>query len=179
MMNSTPNKQSGVTLVVSLIILVSLTILGVTSMLSSRTEVSMAGNMRKAGIAFNAAEVGLRAGEAYVNASTTTTIYADTTELGLYNEDEPSPPYGDITVWADSREATTNLPIPGVVAAQPKFIIHYLGERSQNEVAAVNIGGYGSGQPGMTVANFKITARGVGQSINEVRYVQSHMGHEY
>jgi len=145
-------------------------------MLNTRTEISMAGNMRKAGIAFNAAEAGLRAGEAYVNASTSTTIYADPSYIGLYNKDEPSPPYATAATWLDSIQALTNLP---GVEEQPKFIIHYLGERSQNVVAAVNIGGYGSGQPGMTVANFKVTARGVGQSANEVRYVQSHIGHEY
>ena len=164
-------------LIVSLIILTVLTILGVTSMMSSRTEISMAGNLRKAGIAFNAAEAGLRAGEKFVNDSTSTTIYGDVTEPGLYDLADDSPPYGLAATWVDSRLATSsNLPD---VAEQPRFIIHYLGERSQNVVAAVNIGGYGSGQPGLTVANFKITARGVGLTTNEVRYVQSHMGHEY
>lgn len=175
MKTSNLKAQTGVTLVVSLIILVSLTILGVTSMMSSRTEVSMAGNLRKAGIAFNAAEAGLRAGEAFINNSTSTTIYADPS-IGLYNRTDPSPSYGVSTTWDAYQLAGTSLPD---VAEQPKFIIHFLGDRSQNEVAAVNIGGYGSGQPGMTVSNFKVTARGVGQSVNEVRYVQSHLGHEY
>lgn len=175
MKTSNFKSQAGVTLVVSLVILVSLTILGVTSMMSSRTEVSMAGNLRKAGIAFNAAEAGLRAGEAFVNSSTSTTIYADPAN-GLYDQTDPSPSYGVSATWTASQLAGTSLPD---VAAQPSFIIHFLGDRSQNEVAAVNIGGYGSGQPGITVSNFKITARGVGQSTNEVRYVQSHLGHEY
>ncbi len=160
---------------VSLLILISLTILGVTSMQSTLTEVSMAGNLRRAGTAFNAAEAGLRAGERFVNNSTTTDIYVDPAN-GLYDESDVSPSYGVAASWVASQTATTSLPD---VAAQPQFIIHYLGDRSQNEVAAVNIGGYGSGQPGITVSNFKITARGVGQTINEVRYVQSHLGHEY
>jgi len=171
-------RQAGMTLVVSLIILIAMTILGVTSMMSSRTEISMAGNLRKAGIAFNAAEAGLRAGEKFVNESTSTDIYADPAN-GLYDESDVSPPFGDPATWVASQVATTSLPVPDQVAEQPRFIIHFLGERSQNEVAAVNIGGYGSGQPGLTVSNFKITARGVGQTVNETRMVQSHMGHEY
>jgi type IV pilus assembly protein PilX len=175
MKQSNLQTQRGMTLIVSLVILISLTILGVTSMMSSRTEVSMAGNLRKAGIAFNAAEAGLRAGERFVNNSTTTTIYNDPT-IGLYDELDNDPHYGISATWVASQVATTSLPD---VAQQPRFIIHYLGDRSQNVVAAVNIGGYGNSQPGLTVSNFRITARGVGQSINEVRYVQSYLGHEY
>lgn len=175
MKHSNHRNQAGMTLVVSLVILVALTVLGVTSMQSTRTEISMAGNLRKAGIAFNAAEAGLRAGERFVNESISTTIYNDPT-TGLYDETDVDPHYGTAATWVDSREATTGITY---LAEEPRYIIHYLGERSQNEVAAVNIGGYGSGQPGMTVANFRITARGVGQSINEVRYVQSYLGHEY
>jgi type IV pilus assembly protein PilX len=179
MKQSNYQSQGGMALIVSLIILMVLTILGVTSMMSSRTEVSMAGNLRRAGTAFNAAEAGLRAGEKYVNDSTSTNIYADTSILGLYDQAEPSPSYGTAATWADSQVATTSLPVPDYVAEQPRFIIHFLGDRSQNVVAAVNVGGYGSGQPGLTVSNFKITARGIGLTTNEVRYVQSHMGHEY
>ena len=175
MKQSNLQTQAGVTLVVSLIILVSLTLLGITSMLNSRTEISMAGNLRKAGIAFNAAEAGLRAGEKFVNSSTTTTIYVSP-GTGLYAETDTSPPYGVAATWNASQSATTSLPD---VAEQPKFIIHFLGDRSQNEVGSINLGGYGSAQPGLTVSNFKITARGVGQTINEVRFVQSHFGHEY
>ena len=170
--------QTGMTLVISLIILISMTILGVTSMMSTRTEISMAGNLRKANRAFNAAEAGLRAGEKFVNESTTTTIYADPT-IGLFAEADNDPYYGASATWVASQAAVTSLPIPDYVAAQPRFIIKYLGDRSQNEVAKVNIGGYGTSQPGITVSNFRVTARGIGLSTNEVRYVQSYMGHEY
>ena len=53
------------------------------------------------------------------------------------------------------------------------------GDRSQNDAAALNIGGYGSGQPGMTVSNFRITSKGVGQNDSSVRYLQSYYGKEY
>ena len=169
------SRQSGMTLIVSLIILISLTMLGVTSMQSTRTEIAMAGNLRESGITFNATEAGLRAAEDFVNNTVTTTVYVDPT-IGLYSELDNDPSYNVSATWDASQTASTNLLD---VIEQPRFIIHYLGDRSQNEVAAVNIGGYGGGQPGLTVSNFRITARGAGQSGNTYRYAQSYFGREY
>jgi len=168
-------RQSGMTLVVSLVILIALTVLGVTSMQSTRTEIAMAGNLRESGITFNAAEVGLRAAEDFVNNTISLSMFNDPA-IGLYPELTPDPPYSVAATWDASQTASTTLPH---VKEQPRFIIHYLGDRSQNEVGSVNIGGYGSGQPGITVSNFRITARGTGQSGNTYRYVQSYFGHEY
>jgi len=169
------NKQAGVTLVISLVILVTMTLLGVTSIQSTRTEVAMAGNLREAGLTFNAAEAGLRFGESFVENSVTTTVYADPT-IGLYAEADQDPDYADYTIWAASQDAAFSL---AYVAEDPKFIIRYLGDRSQNAVAKVNIGGYGTAQPGITVSNFRITARGTGQSGNARRFVQSYYGKEF
>jgi type IV pilus assembly protein PilX len=169
------HRQAGVTLVVSLIILVTLTILGVTSMQATRTEISMAGNLREAGLTFNAAEAGLRAAEAFVDTSASKAIYIDPT-IGLYDDSDNDPDYSDTVTWNTSHPTTIGL---AYVYQQPRFIVKYLGDRSQNEVAAVNIGGYGSGQPGITVSNFRITAQGTGQSGNARRYVQSYFGKEY
>lgn len=52
-------KQSGAALVISLIILSIVTILGVSSMQSSSTELKMAASLRDRGIAFEAAEAAL------------------------------------------------------------------------------------------------------------------------
>jgi len=169
------NRQAGVTLVVSLVILIAMTLLGVTSIQSTRTEVAMAGNLREAGLTFNAAEAGLRFGESFVEDSISKTVYADPT-IGLYAEADEDPDYADYTIWAASQDAAFSL---AYVAEDPNFIIRYLGDRSQNEVAAVNIGGYGTAQPGITVSNFRVTARGTGQSGNARRYVQSYYGKEF
>lgn len=175
MKNQTLNRQAGVVLVVSLLILITLTVLGLATMQASRTEISMAGNQRESGITFNAAEAGLRSGEAYIAASTTKTIYSDPT-LGLYNRLDTDPDYRDVSSWNASQTAAINLPD---VAEQPKYIIKYLGDRSQNEVAAVNVGGYGSSQPGRTVSNFRVTSRAVGQTGRATRQLQSYYGKEF
>lgn len=175
MNNRKIKQQSGMTLVVSLIILVALTIIGVTSMQATRTEISMAGNQREAGMTFNAAEAGLRDAEAYIDTSISKAAFSDPTS-GLFDKTDEDPDYMDYTVWTAAQVAPTTL---YNVAEQPRFIIKYLGDRSQNEVAAVNIGGYGSSQPGMTVSNFRVTARGAGQTGNTYRIVQSYYGKEY
>jgi type IV pilus assembly protein PilX len=167
--------QSGVTLVFSLVILVTLTILGVTSFQNTRTEISMAGNLRESVLTFNAAEAGLRVAEKFIDNSISATVYANTDE-GLYDDSDLDPDYVDTATWTDLPFATTTL---AHVLEQPKYIIKYLGDRSQNAVAKVNIGGYGNSQPGITVSNFRVTARGTGQSGNARRYVQSYFGKEF
>lgn len=169
------NRQAGVTLVVSLVLLIAMTLLGVTSIQTTRTEIAMAGNLREAGLTFNAAEAGLRFGESFVEDSISKTVYTDAT-IGLYAEADEDPDYTDYTIWADSQDAAFSL---AYVAEDPKFIIRYLGDRSQNEFAKINIAGYGSAQLGITVSNFRITARGTGQSGNVRRFVQSYYGKEF
>jgi type IV pilus assembly protein PilX len=175
MNQSSYRNQSGVTLVVSLVILVSLTVLGVTSMQATRTEISMAGNQRESGLTFNAAEAGLREAESFINTSTSKGIYSDPTN-GLYDKADEDPDYGDKAVWDAAPVSTASL---AYAYEQPRYLIKYLGDRSQNEVAAVNIGGYGSSQPGITVSNFRVTARGTGQTGNANRYVQSYFGKKF
>ena len=177
MNKSNLQTQAGVTLIFSLVILVTLTLIGVTSIQSTRTEISMAGNLRESDLTFNAAEAGLRTAETFVQTSISKTIY-NSPGTGLYDDSMEDPDYSQIATWTASQDAGATVTLPDV-KAQPRFIIKYLGDRSQNEVASVNIGGYGSGQPGNTVSNFRITAMGVGQSGNSRRYVQSYFGKEF
>ena len=57
-----------------------------------------------------------------------------------------------------------------------RYMIEYLGDRSQNPLAAINIGGYGTQQTGDTVSIYRSTARGAGLTGNSFRYVQSYFG---
>ena len=168
-------QQQGFTLIMSLVILVILTVLSLSSMQSTRLETAMAGNMRESDLAFQAAEMGLDYGENYVE--TVTTSKTDFNDLnGLYSEATIDPDYFDEASWSISQSASVSL---SQLYVQPQFIIKYLGDRSQNEVAKVNIGGYGSSQPGITVSNFRITSRGVGQTNSAPRLVQSYYGKEF
>ncbi|MCP3672107.1 MAG: pilus assembly protein [Gammaproteobacteria bacterium] len=168
-------KQQGMILVVSLLILIALTLLGLTSMQATRTEISMAGNLSESGLTFNAAEVGLNSGETFTDDSISKTVFSDP-DQGLYDETDDDPDYYEEAVWEDSQTASITLPH---VEEQPRFIVRFLGDRAQNEAALVNIGGYGSVNPGMIVSNFRITSRGTGQTGNSHRLIQSYFGKEY
>ncbi len=173
-----PNKQHGVALVVSLIILVSLTMLGLTAIQRTTTDLSMAGNLRETGLMFQSAEVGLIAAEGYIGGSTTNADYNDINS-GLYTVDASNaaysgPNYFNGTTWTTSSQtAATTLN----AFEQPRYMIEYLGDRLENPLAAVNVGGgYGAQQTGDIVSIYRSTARGAGLTGNSFRFVQSYLG---
>lgn len=172
------NKQKGFTLIMSLIILTILTILGLSSTQSTRTEVAMAGNMRESDVSFQAAEAGLIASEAFIEQQTSSTAFNDTNGLIAENTDEPD--YFADSSWDTVQTATISFHQTIDVHASPKFMLKHLGDRSQNEVARVNIGGgYGKQPPGKIVSTFRATSRGYGQTDRATRMIQSYYGKEF
>ena len=107
-------KQQGIALVISLIILVSLTMLGLTSIQRTTVDLAMAGNQRETGLMFQAAEVGLIAAEDSIDASNSNVDFDDPGN-GLYEvlADDPayfSPDYFDEVLWgSSSTEAGTDM----------------------------------------------------------------------
>ena len=169
-------KQAGFTLVMSMILLIILTMLGLTSIQSTRTEIAMAGNMRESDMAFQIAEMGLSSAEIYIeDAASKLDFNTDTPGLFAITDDDPD--YFLNTTWDASQTADAAV-LPHALS-KPKFVIKYLGDRSQNEVAAVNVGGYGTAQPGITVSNFRATAMGGGQTDSATRMIQSYYGKEF
>ncbi len=168
-------QQQGMTLVVSLIILISLTIIGLTSMQSTNTEISMAGNLRESALTFQAAEVGLADGEGFTEDSISKNVFTDP-DNGLLDTTDADPDYFADATWNASQTGST---VVSHTAQRPTFIVRYLGDRAQNPAALINIGGYGSGQPGMIVSNFRVTSRGEGQTGSFYRYLQSYYGKEF
>lgn len=177
-----PNKQQGVTLVFSLVILVTLTLLGISSIQSTRTELAMAGNQRESSLMFQTAEMGLKSAEAFISQSTSNGDF-NSAALGLTTITDlnsrtlgfSTPNYFAGTTWAatSSQAAGTGT----YSKTQPRFIIEYLGDRLQNPLAEINTGaGYGGPQTGDVVSIYRSTSRGVGLTGNSFRYVQSYYG---
>jgi type IV pilus assembly protein PilX len=182
MMNiSSTRSQQGVALVVSLIILVSLTMLGLTSIQRTTSDLAMAGNQRETGLMFQSAEVGLVNAENFIGASTTNADFANSPAnkaLGLYTVMATdttyfSPDYFDSATW-DNESTTAGTSLDAY--EQPRYMIEYLGDRSQNPLAAINIGSYGTQQTGDTVSIYRSTSRGAGLTGNSFRYVQAYLG---
>jgi len=172
-----PQKQQGVTLIMSLVILITLTMLGLSSIQRTTSELAMAGNQRESSLMFQAAEVGLKSAETFIRTSTTNADFTNAS-LGLYSVNAADttfsgPQYLNDPAWAtNSTVLTTSLD----VSEQPRYMVEYLGNRYQNVAAIVNIGGYGNQQTGDIVSIYRSTSRGVGQSGNSRRYLQSYFG---
>ncbi len=180
------NRQQGVALVVSLVILVSLTLLGITAIQRTTTDLAMAGNQRETGLMFQAAEAGLVAAEVYIDASTTNNDFTDSS-AGLHTVDADdttyfSPNYFEDDTWTNSAtKANTSLVSTFGVKEEPRYIIEYLGDRYQDPHSASlssSFSGYGGPSSGMIVSIYRATARGVGLTGNSYRYVQSYKGKE-
>ena len=170
------NQQQGAALIVSLVILVAMTMLGITSMRGSSTEIAMAGNLREAGLTFQAAEAGLRSAETIVETSASSAMF-DGGSLSLLGEFDNDPDYLDKSTWEGATEL--NLSLAGI-SNNPRYIIKFLGTWAQNPLALVNIGqGYGGQPPGRITSNYRVTTRGEGQTGRTFRTVQSYYGVEY
>jgi len=168
--------QNGAVLIVSMVILVALTMLGVTSMKSSLTELTMAGNIRESGLTFQAAESGLGFAEEIIEKTTSIPTKFNDSD-GFLSEGALDPDYLKDSTWASAPTATVTL---SNIKSKPKFIAHYIGERSTNaDVDSIKLGdGYAGDKSGVTIDNFRVTARGTGQTDGSSRVLQSYYAKE-
>lgn len=186
MMINHRQKQQGVALVISLIILVSLTMLGLTSIQRTTTDLAMAGNQREITLMFQAAEVGLVSAENRIASSNSNGDFDDENN-GFFTvrANDPAytgPNYYDANKWENETQTARNKADTANTTLdafeQPRYMVEYLGDRLQNALAAVNIGGYGTQQTGEIVSIYRSTARGAGLTGLSFRYVQSYFGKE-
>ena len=186
-MNTKANmvRNRGSALVISLIILLLMTLIGITSMNTSIMEERMAGNMHNRNLAFQAAESALRKGEAWIAAQTTLPDVSTDGSSGIWKVGAPDPDLGlvnnlawwqestrDGSWWTSNAVANSGadriLDADGndtVVAAQPAYVIEELPPVS------------GSLEAGLPVDNkdiyLQVTSRGVGGDGTAVVLLQS------
>ena len=155
-------QESGAVLVISLIILLLLTLIGVTGTQVTGLEEKMAGNMVDRNLAFQAAESALRAGENFLTQATLPDFTATGTG-GLYSlTGTPPDPDDD---WSTFNTVTYPVSL-GNVEASPEYVIQRL----------PNVGGSGESLEAGTYSEsemYQITARGVGGTSTSVAVVQS------
>lgn len=82
-------RQSGAVLITALVLLLIMTLLGLASMQNTSLEERMAGNMRHANIAFQAAESALRQGEAWIASRTAEPTPTSDGSSGIWSLDGP------------------------------------------------------------------------------------------
>jgi type IV pilus assembly protein PilX len=157
-------KQEGVVLFMSLVMLLMLTVLGISSVQTTTLQQRMARNANDSNIAFNAAESALRDGEDLLEGLNSMVDFNAGTanDNGYYREVAPGPVPNwkalDWTLVAGHREAETA--ITGV-ASQPKYIVeHVRGVISEED--ALNLDNIGQDTGSGRTQVFRVTARGTG-----------------
>ena len=168
--------QRGSILIVSLMILVVLTMIGVSSMSTTSLQERMAGNFRDRQIAFQAAETALAYAEEFArNNINSASIFIDANGLySTYNGPTNLNAY-DASWWT----TTNSIALPTAidqVRTQPRYIIEYRGDIGESEGTSINVGGYGVSAGGGLIANFRVTVRATGLSDNTKIILQSNYG---
>ena len=162
----TIKNQRGSILIVSLMILVVLTMIGVSSMSTTSLQERMAGNFRDRQIAFQAAELALAYAEDFANTNiNSASIFNDTN--GYYSQYNGPTSFNAFN--ASWWTTTTSQALPTAITqvrTQPRFVIEYRGDIGQEEGTSINLSGYGESTGGGQISNFRVTVRATGLSAN-------------
>lgn len=172
------NKQQGAALVISLIILLVMTLIGVSSLQTTTFEEKMTGNIRDKAMAFEAGEAALREAETFIedNIETLGDFDANGTD-GFYNNDLEKiweQVDWDGTDSGNTNEALVASTIPGTLNP-PKYVIQHYATYTL-EADQYNLDNYGQGTGAGEIHMFRITVRGTGGSDNAVAILQSTYG---
>ena len=169
--HSSFKQQSGTVLVISLIMLLLLTMIGVTSNQVTGLEEKMAGNMRDRNLAFQAAESALRAGEASAAAAAVTLSCPGASPPGFFRprDADCDGTVENTDIWDSIDWNTQSVLYVGTslvdLSANPRFVVEDMG------VICVNVA-----IPCLaadTRRNFRITARATGSTTDAVVLLQS------
>ena len=175
-MNLNYQKQKGVVLVISLIMLVLLTIIGMTSMQVTGLEEKMSGNNKEHNVAFQAAEITLRNAETYIESLVTLGDFDDT-QAGFLSEATADPDYLATATWNTTNSATGTT-ISGV-AKTPRYIIKHVGQQGDSINEGLDITGYGESLAGSAVTIFRVTSSSTGNTGNSKVILQSYYGKRF
>ena len=169
-----PRQQSGVALFISLVLLLVLTIIGVSSVQTTSLEVRMSRNEHDTLLAFQAAESALRDAEANLLGITATTSFNNTG--GLYEVADMGDPenWDSGGVWGGGNSVVGET-LDGTVEP-PRYIIEYVGPVLRDENAYQQEDPYSAAATIDRVEMFRITARGVGGTPNAQVLLQSTFG---
>lgn len=163
-------KQTGVVLIMSLVILMVLSLLGVSSMRTSSLQERMSGNARDYQIAFEAAEIALRAGEDYIKSISTTADFNVTGTSGKFTARlaNATDAWKTETNWSSGKTSPVTL---ANVSKHPEFIVEIM-DSTYGQIEDLTPGGGSSGVIGL----FRVTARGYGKNPNTRVMLQADFG---
>ncbi|WP_455374913.1 pilus assembly PilX family protein [Kaarinaea lacus] len=169
------SQQQGSVLIISLVIMVVLTILGVSGMKTSLLEEKMAGNLKDTQLAFQAAEATLKQAEQYIEQNVVSISSFDNDGSdGLYDKSTERP--WESISWSNSDSIEySDFDSNYSITSPPRFIVQHLVSQTNN-IDELNLDNYGQGTGAGRVEMFLITARATGSSGKSVVTLQSTYG---
>ena len=121
---NTPTAQRGAALMVGMVVLLMLTVLGLSAIRSTALEEQMAGNDLDRQKAFEAAEAGLRGGEAFLR-DETLPQFTDAGAGGYYLPADPDgDPVWELTTWGNNDSVAYQGDLDG---ASARYVIEQMG----------------------------------------------------
>lgn len=167
-MNLTPqqSRQHGVVLVVSLLLLLILTVIGLAATQSSWLQLKMAGNSADRGLAFQAAEAALVNCQKILDQSVLPPFTSNGNNGYYLITGNETKPRWEATTWGNSDSHQYDGPVIEKVAAQPRCIIEQL-------PAGTSAGGGLSSDNPHFKLNYRVTARALGASPKTVVMLQA------
>ena len=180
-------KQQGAALVVCLIVLLVMSVIGVTSVSNSTIQQRMAFNLRQQQLAENAAETALRAAENALQAQITSlgSVAAFADGAGLYTSQWDNElqvrlsPHGfnnftDPGDWTNLNSVEVGGLSADVAANNPRYIIEYIGRADPPSIGRTSEVSSLSGSPPEYIHfTFRITSIGWGVDPNAYAVLQS------
>lgn len=170
-------NQRGVALFISLVLLLVLTIIGVSAVQTTSMEERMARNTHDSVLAFEAAEVALRTGETFLrNNVNSTALFPPGGNNGLWKASD----YAQTERWEQANIWTgaNSVVVPGNVitgvAEQPRYIIEWVASVQRTDNPYLQGSSYSALFDRIEI--FRITARGVGGTTNARVLLQSTFG---
>lgn len=158
------HRQQGAALIIALVILLLMTLIGVTAMQTTVLQERMAGNLRDRNIAFQAAEAALRDAERFLQAPV---LPSFNNSNGLLQR---VPQGGDVAYWNSFDWVGNSREFSGIsegLAAHPRYVIE------EFPPVADPSGSLEADAPLPEVRLFRITARAVGGSPDAVVVLQT------
>lgn len=156
--------QRGAALIVAMVMLLAMTLLGVTAVRNTTLQERMAGNLRDSNLAFQAAERALREGEAFLQ-EPTIPPFTGVNGLLAMQDDAGVGSFWSSYNWAANSRASATVADDDVVSA-PRYVIE--------ELPPVPVaGGSERFAPLPDVGYFRVTAQGVGGTADAIAILQT------
>ena len=171
------NKERGVALFISLVLLLVLTIIGVSAVQTTSLEQRMARNTHDSVLAFEAAEVALRSGETFLrNNVNTTALFPVAGNNGLWKASDYGQPehWSQANTWTGANSVQLANNTVNGVTEQPRYIIEWVATVQRTDNPYLQGSSYAALFDRIEI--FRVTARGIGGTSNARVMLQSTYG---